>query len=316
MNRCVFCGYHSDDAKEGKSNVYGLPFNLRLEYFKRIVEMCYKDNVPKVHICAAGEPFLHKDILSIIDSVIDIYGVASFQTNFSKPLFVKRNYIEEILNRKDHISHITTDVLSGDPETHETLKKGSLYEDVFSALEYISAHSNILFEVHYLITKFNYQHIDALIKDLSLRKINCHVAIVNLHPYGFNEFTSPNALYTSKDLHITRSLLAARKLGEKMGIRVSIPDPADNNPGICGSFWTRFQIRPVKGIEKTRYEENIIVGACNAVVLGNLKSLGYVFDYDNIMQLWNNDHFVRIRQDLLNGVYPDKACRSCMNYSS
>jgi MoaA/NifB/PqqE/SkfB family radical SAM enzyme len=277
--------------------------------------MCYRGRVPRIHICATGEPFLHPDILEIVDYAIEVYGTTSIQTDFFRPIFEKNNYLAEIIKRQDYISYITTDILSGDPKVHERLKKGSCYEDVLSSMEYINKHSDIHFEVHYIITKHNYKDIDKLIDDLSRRRINCHISIVNLHPHGFNDFTSTFSLYTSKDVHITTALEKAKMLGRKRGIPVSIPLPADAGPGICGSFWTRFQTWPVKGIDRGRYGENVIVGGCNAVVIGKLKSLGYIFDYINIMDLWNNEHFVRIRENLLRGIYPDEACQSCQNYN-
>jgi len=315
-NRCIFCSYHSDDAKNGKSNVYNLSFKLSLQEFKRIVDMCYRGRVPRIHICGTGEPFLHSEILDIIDYSIQVYGSASLQTNFNKRMFEKHDFIGEILRRKDSISYITTDVLSGDPATHEKIKKGSCYEDMMSAMEFISHHSNIRFEAHYLITKFKYEHINDLVRDLASRRINCNLAIVNLHPHDFNEFTSPDSVYTSKDLQITEALQKAKALGEEKGIEVSIPVPSDASNGICGSFWARFQIWPVRGIDESRYAENVIVGGCNAVVIGNLKSLGYIFDYENIMDLWNNEHFVRIRKNLLKGIYPDEACSTCQSYKT
>jgi MoaA/NifB/PqqE/SkfB family radical SAM enzyme len=313
-NRCVFCAYHSDDARDGASNVYDLKYRISLEDFKRMIDMCYEGRVPKVHTCATGEPFFHPDIIQMIDYSIEVYGFVSLQTNFFRPLFEKRSYLDEIIQRADSISYITTDILSGDPQVHEALKKGSSYEDVLSSMEYINKHSDIHFEVHYIITKHNHEHIDSLINDLSSRKINCHVAIVNLHPHYFNDFTSVDSLYTSKDMEITATLQRAKELGKQRGIRVSTPLPADSGKSICGSFWSRFQIWPVKGIDEERYGENVIVGGCNAVVRGNLKSLGYIFDYNNIMDLWNNDKFVKIRKGLLAGVYPDKECRFCQNY--
>jgi MoaA/NifB/PqqE/SkfB family radical SAM enzyme len=313
-NRCVFCAYHSDDARNGTSNVYGLNYRTSLEDFKRMVDMCYEGRVPKVHICATGEAFLHRDIIQIIDYTIEVYGFTSLQTNFFKPLFEKRHYLDEIIQRADSISHITTDILSGDPKVHETLKRGSCYEDVLSSMEYINKYSNIHFEVHYIITKHNYKHIDSLINDLASRKINCHIAIVNLYPHYFNDFTAVDSLYTSKDVEITAALQRAKELGEQRGIKVSIPLPADAGKGICGSFWSRFQIWPVKGVDEKRYGENVIIGGCNAVVRGNLNSLGYLFDYKNVMELWNNEHFVKIRKNLLAGIYPDQECRFCQSY--
>jgi sulfatase maturation enzyme AslB (radical SAM superfamily) len=257
---------------------------------------------------------MHKDVLSMMDYTIDVYGSVSIQTDFYQILFEKYNYIDEIVNRKDYISCIITDILSGDPDTHQRIKKGSSFEYIMSSMEYISNLSKIEFEIHYIITKNNYKHLDSLINELARRRINCHIAIVNLHASGFNDFTSPRSVYKESDISITNALKQAESFGLEKGITVSLPTPVDVGNGQCGSFWTRFQTWPVKGIDKSRYAENIIVGGCNAVVRGNLNTLGYVFDYDNIMDLWNNEHFVTIRKNLLQGVYPDKACESCQNY--
>ncbi|HQF10614.1 MAG TPA: radical SAM protein, partial [Spirochaetota bacterium] len=128
-NNCVFCAYHSLDAKDS-SNVYGLNFNLSFDDFTRIIDMCYRGRVPDTHICGTGEPFINKDILKMIDYSIKRYGKASVQTNFHRPIFEKNNYYDELIKRSVHISYITTDVLSGDPDQHNEMKKGSNYEDV------------------------------------------------------------------------------------------------------------------------------------------------------------------------------------------
>jgi len=315
-NQCIFCAYHSDDARNARSKAYGLDFRLSFKDFKRIVDMCYRGRVPNVHLCATGEPFLHTEIFKMLDYSTEICGSTSIQTNFNRNLFESKSLISEILLRQDSIKKITTDFLSGKPSVHNHIKKGSKYEDVMSAMEYINQNSNIHFEVHYVLTRLNYAHLDDLINDLARRKINCHVAIVNLHPYGFNEFTSPESVYMSKDLEISKALQAAKALGQEKGIEVSIPSPFDSGTGMCGSFWTRIQTKPIMGVDRKRYAENVIVGACNAVVIGNLKTLGYIFDYDNIMDLWNNEYFVRIRGNLLKGIYPDEACTTCRSYKS
>ena len=40
-NKCLFCSYHGEDAKD-KSNVYNLPFMLSIDEFKRIADMAYR----------------------------------------------------------------------------------------------------------------------------------------------------------------------------------------------------------------------------------------------------------------------------------
>jgi MoaA/NifB/PqqE/SkfB family radical SAM enzyme len=279
-----------------------------------MVDMCYEGRVPKVHICATGEPFMHKDVLSMMDYTIDVYGSVSIQTDFFQPLFEKQNYLDAIVARGDSISCIITDILSGDPDIHESIKKGSSFKYIMSSMEYLSSLSNIVFEIHYIITKYNYKNLTLLINELAKRKINCYIAIVNLHASGFNDFTSPRSAYKESDINITNALKQAESLGLEKGIKVSLPTPVDKNNGQCGSFWTRFQTWPVEGIDESRYAENVIVGGCNAVVRGNLNTLGYMFDYDNVMDLWNNKYFVEIRENLLKGVYPDDECKVCQNY--
>lgn len=312
--RCKFCSYHCDDAK-GKSNVYNIPFILKFEDFKKMIDMCYQGNVPKVHITGTGEPFLHPDIIKMMDYAISVYGYISLQTDFYSVVFEKYNYLDQIIKRKKYIKYITTDILSGDPAEHEDIKKGSSYSHLLNSMKYISKHSNILFGAHLIITKHNYQNLNQIIEDLSKRRINARLEIVNLHPSNFNEFTSLDSVYTSKDEDITNALIDAKLHGKKKGIKVSIPDPFDKKEGQCGSFWTRFQTWPVKGNDPKRYHENVIIGGCNAVVKGNLNSLGYIFDYDNIMDLWNNEHFVKIRENLIKGIYPDKECVNCQSYN-
>lgn len=314
-NKCVFCAYHSLDARDN-SNVYDLQYKLSFNEFKRMVDICYAGRVPAIHISATGEPFFHDDIMNMIDYVIEIYGSVSFQTNFFRPLFEKNDYLENIIERSTHISKITTDMLSGNSLQHEQLKKGSTYEDVLSILEYLSKRSNIKFEIHYILTKINYMYIGPLMHDLNARHIRCYVAVVNLHPHNFNSFTSPDMMYRSSDTAITEELYRIKNLGNKYGIEVMICKPSDSKDIKCGSFWTRFQTWPVKGIAEERYHDNVIVGGCNAVVKGSLKTLGYFFDYKTIMDLWNNTHFLNVRGNLMKGIYPDKECKDCQAYNN
>ncbi len=311
--KCQFCAYHSPDAA-GKSNVYDLRFKLSFKDFVRMVDMCYDGRVPSVHICATGEPFFHNDILRMVDYVIERYGHASVQTDLCESVFEKKGYLEALRERGRHISYITTDVLSGIHHVHNEIKKGSSFDYVMHAMAYLSQHTPICFHVHYILTKHNYEHIARLIDELSGRRINCRLDIVNLQAHDFNEFTSPKSLYLAADTDITEALRQAKEYGREKGISVTTPTPVDGGKSMCGAFWSRIQTWPVKGIDQSRYGENVIVGGCNAVVLGKLNSLGYLFDYENIMQLWNNYKYLQIRSNLLNGIYPDSECRLCQNY--
>lgn len=314
-NKCLFCSYHSEDAKN-VSNVYNIPYKLSLPEFKRIVDMAYKGRVPKVHICGTGEPFMNDNIINMIDYAIKVYGSTSLQTNFYKRLFDKYNYLEEIVKRNGKINYITTDIMSGSPQQHNYIKKGGSYDELISSLQYISNNSDIPIKVSYVLTKQNYSTIIDLIDNLHSSKIrNCSIGISNMFTYDFNELTASNQVYTSKDSHITELLNKAVEHGKTKNISVGIPNPADkvNN---CHYFWDKIQTWPVKGNIPERYQENLIPHACRAVVIGKLNSLGYIFDYKNVMDFWNNEKLVTVRRNLINGIYPDEECKYCYCYNT
>lgn len=315
-NKCLFCAYHGEDAKN-KSKVYNLPFMLSMEDFKKIADMAYKGGIPHIHICATGEPFLNPHILDMIDYVIHLYGNVSFQTNFWKSLFQKFNYLDEIVKRKENISHITTDLLSSDPKEHEYIKNGSSYEETMEQLSFLGRNaSNIRITATVILTRSNYSNIPGIIPDLISKGVNnLHLEVTNLLSYDYSDFTSSDNVYTSDDHEITAMLEELVTMGKENGISVSVPQPADKTKDICPLFWNKIQTWPAKGCIKERYGENMIPSACAAVVLGELNSLGYLFDYDNIMDAWNNEKLVQIRKNLLKGIYPDEKCKKCCLYN-
>lgn len=316
--KCKFCASHCPESGQNTKtkNQYDLKYNMSYEQFCKIVDMAHKSKVPKIHIAGQGEPFLNKNILKMIDYLASKYGQMSLQTDFDKNLFIKKDLYEEIIKRENYITTITTDLFPS--VIHNDIKRGSNYDDVVEAMRLISYKTSILFKIHVIVTKSSYMGIKDLLKDLYEKNIYCQIDIVNLHPLNFNEFTSFENIYTSSDIHITRELIEAKKLGKKYGILVNIPEPFDKmyqrKNIICSSFWKRFQIMPDKRIPKEKWIGNVIPSQCNAVVEGNLDTLGNIFEYDNLMDFWNNDKIVGIRRNLLEGTYPDNACQNCMMY--
>ena len=316
QNKCRFCSYHGEDAK-GNSKVYGLPFMLSLEDFKRIVDMATRDGVGHIHVCGTGEPFANPAILDMLDYVIKTYGKVSFQTNFWKTLFDRKGYLDEIIKRADKISFIATDVCSGSPEEHEYIKQGGSYEELLDALEYIAKRCNIEIRPFLILTRSHYKNIKVIIDQFLERGItNFRLTIGNLLSYDYSEFTSSDNVYISTDYEIRQVLEETVAYGREKGILVSIPQPADKTEKMCSVFWDKFQTWPVQGCEKEHYGENMIPHACAAVVKGELNSLGYLFDYDSIMDAWNSPKLVEIRKNLLEGKYPSEYCKKCYCYSA
>ena len=58
----------------------------------------------------------------------------------------------------------------------------------------------------------------------------------------------------------------------------------------------------------------MIPHACAAVIRGELNSLGYLFDYKTMMEAWNNEKLVKLRENIIKGVYPSEWCKRCFYY--
>lgn len=309
-NRCAFCSYHSPDARHGKSNVYGLHYTMGLEQFKWQVDFMYAGRVPHVHICAPGEPFLNNNIIAMIDYLADKYGDASFQSNFNAAVMKRGNYLEKIIQRKDKISYIVTDIHAGSEEAFNSIKKGSNFTTHKETLQLLSKHIKLIIG-SCVVTRSNYQEVPKIIQTLIDSDISMQLNITNLFPHDFNEFSAIKNVYHTADTEITKTLEQAKALGEQHGLVVNIPQPYDSPSVTCNVFWDKIQIWPVAGIDPDRYAENLISHACNAVVLGDINTLGYLSDYDSVMDFWNNKYLVAIRRKILAGKYPDRYCQHC-----
>lgn len=311
-NKCLFCSYHGEAAKN-VSNAYGLPFMLSYDKFCKMVDMAKNGGVPRIHICGTGEPFLNPDIFKMIDYVIDQYGVVSLQTEFWKELFEKKNYLDELIKRQDYIAYIATDILSSDEDEHNKIKQGTKYSELMDALEYLGQNSDIRIRAVNILTRNNFKNLNGIIDDLMARNVNFELDLTNLLSYDYSDFTSSDNVYNSNDVEITETLENLKQYAKQKGVKVYIPKPAAEESS-CGVFWDTFQTWPVRGCEKERYVENMIPHACAAVIRGELSSMGYLFDYDNIMDAWNNTTLVEIRKNILQGKYPSEWCKKCFMY--
>lgn len=107
---CEFCSYHSPDARH-ISKVFNVRYTMPKEEAFKIIDFLHQGGVPRIHICATGEPLLHPDFFSILDYTIERYGSVSFQSNFSSRLLEKTDALQKIRSRQHQISFITTDVM-------------------------------------------------------------------------------------------------------------------------------------------------------------------------------------------------------------
>ncbi len=166
-----------------------------------------------------------------------------------------------------------------------------------------------------IITRKNYQNLSNIIDECEKYKIkNYELIIGNLNSYDYSEFTSSDNVYVSTDTHIMSELTKVKEYGEKRNINVSIPKPADSIDHMCNVFWTKFQTWPTRGCNHDKKHTNMVPMACKAVVKGDIKSLGYLLDYDSLMDAWNSEELVKIRRNLLSNIYPSEYCKECFCY--
>ena len=312
-NKCVFCAYHSEDARE-VSKVYNIKYEVSKDMFIKMVDFFYKGRVPWVHICGTGEPFYHPDILELIDYASKVYGETSIQTSFPKQIFERNNFTRQIIARKNKIKYITTDLFSPTGNMHNEVKLGTNFEFILNQLKRITDETEIQIHGHFILTHDTYRELYDLISEIRLNKIRCVIDVVNLHSYGFNEWTNADKEYVKNNgSHITETLLRCKEFAASLGYTLNIPSPKERKK-TCHSLWDRIQIWPVTGCDNDRLAENIIIGGCNAVVLGNINSLGYLFDYKSVMDMWNNEFFTEARNKILNKEYLDPYCESCVYF--
>ncbi len=312
-NKCIFCAYHNPLSGENKktSHLYRLAYNLTLEQAEKNVDMFVENKIPLIHVVSEGEPFLHKNILEILGYVIEKSGDVTTQTNFNKPLFEKRKFTDEIIKRGDKIRYITTDLLSYNPELHNSIKAGSDFNYTLDCMERISKESGLFFYITYILTNKNYKGIDKLLKILKDRGINNRFSVINLDPYCLNDFTDIRSIYKSGDTEITSELDKARKYAEDNGLWAEITEPYDVSGQKCDVFWTQIQIGPSHKIPREKFHDNVYPRACMANAYGDIYTYGNLSDYKNIMDLWNNEYLVNIRKNLIKGIYPSYYCAYC-----
>lgn len=86
---CEFCSYHSPDARH-ISKVFNVRYTMPKEEAFKIIDFLHQGGVPRIHICATGEPLLHPDFFSILDYTIERYGSVSFSPTSRADFWKKR----------------------------------------------------------------------------------------------------------------------------------------------------------------------------------------------------------------------------------
>lgn len=302
-NRCDFCAYHCPDGRK-ISKVFNVRFSLPLEEARRLIDFFHRGGVPKIHVCATGEPLWHPEFFPILDHVIRRYGTVSFQSSFPRALVEARDAIRKLRDRRGKISRITVDLMGN------RAVKGNDGHALYATLAQISRGGEQPISANFLLTRTNWRDLETVVRSLHAWKLPIPLQAVRVFPHAMNAFTDAGNAWDRE--HLTpgeeAGLAEIVRLARSLGVRLWVPDP--DARGRCDVFWTKLQVWPTRGSAPGRHD-NLVPHGCNAVVLGDMASLGYVFDFPDVLSLWNSPALVRIRRSLLAGIAPDAHCRHC-----
>lgn len=206
--------------------------------------------------------------MKIVYYIIERYDHVLFQSNFNKSVMNRGNYIEQIVERRDKISYLVTDMHTGDESIFSQINKGSSLTDLLGVLKLLSQHG-IKIHGSCILSRSSSKTIPQIRESLVAHNMNMDLNIAGPFPHMLNEFSNIDNTYQSLDTMITDLLEKMALLEKHFGIAVTTPKPFDYPDQHCNVFWENIQVWPVADTPKERYHENLLPHACKAVVRGN-----------------------------------------------
>ena len=315
-NQCQFCTWHSLDAVDYASDIHNVPFHISLAQFQEEVRILRRVGVHHIHLCSTGDPFLHRDVIRMIDYVIESGASVSIMTNFNRHV---ARYLPELAQRK--LSYIATNAHSGDRAQFESIQQGLKWDTFFGNLREFdrltkASNNKSPLEIAYIVTKSNYTHVRALID--ACRGLDClsSILLIGLQPMNFNDFTSFKNQIKDEDTEIILALREAVAYGQGVGIRVVMPKiyhPVMDKIN-CRNPWAKVMVNlPNRNVPEDKHIGTVTFGGCLAVTQGRYYSLGNLLDAP-WEEIWNGEKIRRVRQMILQAEFPDDRCKECATH--
>lgn len=316
-NSCVYCVNHCQDAHDcaATRGIYiKKHLILSLESLKRQVDILVKNDLKKIHLCGAGEPFHNVHMMDFIDYVIEKTGSVSFQTNFGEQ-FVK--FIPEIVNKP--VEFIGTDMVGGTRESFEKIKKGSCWDEVWKNIgifeeECSKNGTEIPLHLYCVVNKqrLSYEHLDELVENIQAHRSIRQFVFHNIHAFGFNEFVDSKNIIRNTDEEVIRELDKVTTDLGRIGVEVIGPCYfTEDDRYNCRNFWSRIMLNfPNDKITPEKWEGNVMPGGCLIATMGHLHSIGNIYKED-FWDIWNSEMMTKARKKALLGQFPDRMCRLC-----
>ncbi|HPN29470.1 MAG TPA: radical SAM protein [bacterium] len=193
--KCKYCIYHGPEKK------YNCNYSYTFEQIKDEIDLLLKHNIPKIHICGIGEPFLNKDIFRVFDYLNSKGQRTSILSNCSK---IVSDKISKIVDAD--LLCFSTDLDASNKEDYNWLCGRDDFDILLDNLKKIIALKNdkkkdLKIQVNTIITK-KYLHqlkeIGYILKELGVDMWALMFLAVNYEDAGF--LTRENTLFNEPEL--------------------------------------------------------------------------------------------------------------------
>jgi len=286
--KCTMCPRNDPNFKEGE---------MSYEMFTRIMDQL--PFIREAQLAGLGEPFLHKDLFTMIEylrrrrirSVVVTNGTLLNQQN-----------VEKILESGLGALHVSID--SADPEVYKSIRVGARLENVTENLRKLVERRNndksrLLINVNSILMRRNYRQVEDMIRLCTTVGADSISFSDMQYTFDVGISTESESLRRGSETEkeeLRKLFEEAKALSKELGIQIGLPrleqPKAREN---CKQPWLYFVVK-----------ENGKVRPCCAihdVEFGDLTEE----DYGTI---WNNDKFKMFRARLLSDDLPSK-CKDC-----
>jgi MoaA/NifB/PqqE/SkfB family radical SAM enzyme len=202
---------------------------MSMDVFERISEYFAKTEL--IHLQGWGEPFMHPEILRMIETAKE-YAETGLTTNGT----MLKKFAEDLVRMEmDYIA-----VSISGPRSHGSIRRGSSLENILKGIEFLNETKKKrglkvpAINLTYLITKTNFEEIPDALKLAS--KLNAGLILTNLD-YPFDEETySLRAFDTKISKKVEKIVKSVEREAGKLGIPFKRPAFKPIETAICDAF--------------------------------------------------------------------------------
>ena len=291
--KCKYCIYHGPDKK------YNCNYSYTFEQIKEQIDLLIKYNIPKIHICGIGEPFLNKDIFRVFDYLNSIGHRTSILSNCSK---IVADKIDKIVD--SNLLSFSTDLDVSNKEDFKWLCGRDDFDIVIENLKrMISLKKNkkkdMTINIASIITKKylnQLPEIGYILKEIRADSWSLMFLAVNFEDAGF--LTRENTLFDEPEL-VYPFMKQLEEFTSKNKIKFFYPyffkEDFANSSLHCVKPYNQIMLN----IPSSDINQNEIYGNVSPGCYPDFPSYGNIFK-DSFDEIWNGKKIVDMRRKLNN----------------